>query len=241
MAWGDKARTGLARLDGTGRLIDSTSVVMDEEIDNFLAIDHSVMRTIAAIDAPLIVVNETGQRPCEREIGKHFGRYHASAHTSNLKRPHFNPEPRGLRLARRWNWSIDPGDRLKPVNCAIEVYPHPAMVTLFNLDRVIPYKGKGGRSVPQRQAAFEQLFRLMGQYLEDPLQLTNNDRWNELQVQVTSAGRQVDLDRVEDEVDAIFCAYLAWLWGQESTDLQVFGDGASGYIVTFPPPTDPSG
>lgn len=236
LAWGGKARTGLARLDSTGRLVDSTSVVTDEEIDAFIAANNEPGRTIAAIDAPLIVVNETGQRPCEREISKKFGKYHASAHTSNLKRSHFNPKPRGLRLAHRWNWSVDPGDRLATVSCAIEVYPHPAMVSLFNLDRIIPYKGKRKRSVPQRQVAFERLFNLMNKHLDGLLHLTENARWIELHNQATTASRQADLDRVEDEVDAIFCAYLAWLWGQQLTDLRVFGDGTSGYIVSFPAP-----
>lgn len=236
LAWGEKARTGLAILDDDGRLARSASVISDTEIAEFINYESHMTRLIAAIDAPLIVRNDTGQRPGEREIGKHFSRYHASAHTSNLKRPHFQPEPRGMRLARRFGWSVDPADRTTGANCAIEVYPHPAMVSLFGLDRVIPYKGKRRRSVTERQEAFMRLFDLMGYHLEDPLVLSSYSRWSELKDQVRDAPRQVDLDRVEDEIDAIFCAYLAWLWGQDATDLVVFGDVEAGYIVTLPAP-----
>ena len=46
------------------------------------------------------------------------------------------------------------------------------------------------------------------------------------------ASRQVDLDRIEDEIDAIFCAHLAWLWHHDRDSMQVFGDRATGSIVT---------
>ncbi|HCA12333.1 MAG TPA: hypothetical protein DEO66_11460 [Marinobacter adhaerens] len=38
-----------------------------------------------AIDAPLIIKNEQGQRVCERDLGREYSSRHASCHTSNLK------------------------------------------------------------------------------------------------------------------------------------------------------------
>ena len=108
------------------------------------------------------------------------------------------------------------------------------MVTLFGLDRVIPYKGKSGRSVPARLAAFRDLVR----HLEgiEVLALRASDRWGELRAAVEGATRQVDLERVEDEIDAIFCAHLAWLWHHDRDAMAVYGDLGTGYIVTPPPP-----
>lgn len=237
LAWSPNARTGLAVVDDIGALAASTSLVSNEETDEFMRTHLKEDRVIAAIDAPLIVTNERGQRPCEREISRNFGRFHASAHTSNLSRPHFSPEPRGLSLAKRWNWSVDPADRLGPGSSAIEVYPHPAMVSLFGLERVIPYKYKRRRSVEARKTAFDVLFSHMEQHLGPTMKFSSNARWNVLKSQVAEANRQVDLDRVEDEVDGIFCAYLAWLWGQEDSDIVVFGDVETGYIVSPPAPS----
>jgi predicted RNase H-like nuclease len=153
LAWSSNARTGLAHVNSEGALTASASVISNEEIDEFIGTHLTADRVIAAIDAPLIVTNERGQRPCEREISRSFGRFHASAHTSNLSRPHFSPEPRGLALAKRWKWSVDPADRRGSSSSAIEVYPHPAMVSLFGLERVIPYTSTSdvGLSTPARQ------------------------------------------------------------------------------------------
>ena len=45
---------------------------------------HAGENTIVAIDAPLIILNETGQRACETAVGKRYGNRHASCHTSNM-------------------------------------------------------------------------------------------------------------------------------------------------------------
>ncbi len=229
LAWGVRARTGLAVVDSDGSLIDSASVRSDEDIDEWL--DRTALRpVVVAIDAPLVVANATGQRPCERMVSQQFGRFGASCHTSNLGRSLFNP-PRGATLADRHGWSLDAarvGSEPDPV--AIEVYPHPAMVALFDLDRVIPYKGKAGRSVDFRRSAFRELIGHMNALR--PLELGASDRWGVLGSAVDCASRQVDLDRIEDEIDAIFCAHLAWMWLHDRDSMQVFGDRATGSIVT---------
>ena len=229
LAWGIRARTGLAVVDSTGSLIDSASVRSDEDIDGWL---ERTARTpvVVAIDAPLVVANATGQRPCERMVSQQFGRFGASCHTSNLGRSWFNP-PRGATLSDRQGWDLDAarvGSEQRPV--AIEVYPHPAMVALFALDRVIPYKGKAGRSVDFRRSAFRDLIGHMNGIR--PLELGASDRWAVLGSAADLTSRQVDLDRIEDEIDAIFCAHLAWLWHHDRDSMQVFGDPATGSIVT---------
>lgn len=45
-----------------------------------------------------------------------------------------------------------------------------------------------------------------------------------------------EFDRVEDELDGIVCAHLAWLWHRRRSALHVYGSYAEGYIVAPPPP-----
>lgn len=234
LAWGERGRTGLAELDADGRLARSASVRTDDEIADFVG--GPGPGVVAAIDAPLIVENDVGRRPCEREIGELFGRHSAGAYPANRGNPAFRPEPRGARLAQRLGWDIDPGVRPASTrSVAIEVYPHPAMVSLFDLDRVIPYKAKKGRDVASRRQAFGTLFSAMESVCQ-PLRLSGSKRWQVLRRLVESTSRAVDLDTVEDEVDAMFCAYLAWLWTNQPDAMTVIGDVANGYIVTPPPP-----
>lgn len=236
LAWAERARTGLAALDADGRLVASTSVVTDEAIAAFVA-THARGAVVAAIDAPLVVPNETGQRACERLLNAEFGRYSAGAHPTNRSRPWFVPEPRGARLARRFGWDLDPTllpDGVRSV--AIEVYPHPAMVSLFDLPTVIPYKNKRRRTVDSRRVAFGVLLEAMERVCGPTLRLAESARWAEIRTAVAEARRPIELRVVEDEIDAIFCGYLGWLWGMRDPQMRVLGNVTEGYIVVPGPP-----
>jgi predicted RNase H-like nuclease len=115
----------------------------------------------------------------------------------------------------------------------IEVYPHPAMVGLFGLAERIVYK-----SGPRRAEGFVELVRHFASIPE--LRLSDSARWLELS-RVVADPRPGDLTRIEDELDAILCAYLAWLWHHRPGSLQVYGSLADGYIVAPPPPSVPRG
>lgn len=230
LAWSSGV-TGLAGCDRDGRLVSSARVRTDAEIDAWLA-THAPAPRVVAVDAPLVVPNETGQRLPEREMARHFGRFGASAHTSNRAR--FGGDPRGLLLARRHGWSVDPDARpgVGPAVC-LEVYPHPALVGLFALPYRLAYK-KGTRD--QRAPGFATLVRLLEQ--APALRPTAYAEWPRLRRLALEPGPG-DLDRVEDELDGVLCAHLAWRWEQRPGDLVVHGSLTDGYIVAPPPPTHP--
>ncbi|GAC1611643.1 MAG: hypothetical protein NVS3B26_26560 [Mycobacteriales bacterium] len=199
LAWGERARTGLAALDAEGRLVASASVKTDAEIASFVGV-HASDSVVAAVDAPLIVTNPTGQRPCEAQVGRLFGRYNASAHSANLSNPAFNPQPRGARLAQAFGWDIDPATRAGEGRVCIEVYPHPAMVVLFALESVIPYKSKTGRDLDALRTAHELLLTHLEATTVDTLRLTASQRWQEIRYQVARARTKAALGVIEDEV-----------------------------------------
>lgn len=238
LAWSHRNRTGVAALDVDGRLVGSASVRGDDEIAAFVDAHARGAVVVAAVDAPLVVPNATGQRPCEAQVTREFRAFHAGCHPANRSWPWFDP-PRGEVLAERLGWDVDPTtppglDR----SVAVEVYPHPAMVTLFDLETVIPYKQRGpARDVPRLRVALGDLLAQMEKHCEDPLALGASPRWAELRRAVATATRKVDLRVVEDEVDAIFCAYLAWRWARRDPWLRVVGDVREGYIVVPEPPT----
>jgi predicted RNase H-like nuclease/tRNA(Leu) C34 or U34 (ribose-2'-O)-methylase TrmL len=229
LAWGANGRTGLAAVDPSGALVDSASVRTDDEIDAWLASHGPAV--VVGVDAPLIVPNATGRRDGERLLGQVYARFDAGAHPTNRARPWMDP-PRGLRLAERHAWSVDPahrGTEAEPL--CLEVYPHPGMVGLFRLGRVIPYK-KG--SFADRRAGFVRLLALLESV--DELRLDRSDAWASIRARFAAAERLVHLDVLEDEIDAVFCAHLAWRWAERRDSLTVYGDLAGGYIVAPPPP-----
>lgn len=230
LAWSARNASGIAVVDGAGRLLESVTVTTDDALASWLA-PHLSYLQVVAVDAPLVVPNETGRRPVEAELSRAFRSADAGALPSNRGQVLFNP-PRGETLAARFGWRIStarpsPGDGAPPA--CIEVYPHPAMVGLFGLDRVIPYKARGKRSVEDRRIALGVVMK----HLEaiEPLALGTHARWLSLRGVQAAAVRPVDLKRLEDELDGIFCAHLAWLWGTGSTTLRVWGDEKNGFIV----------
>lgn len=237
LAWSHRNRTGVAALDGDGVLVASASVRTDDEIVTFVDTRAGGAVVVAALDAPLVVPNTTGQRACEARVTQEFRAFHAGCHPSNRSWPWFDP-PRAEVLARRFGWDVDPATApAQETSVALEVYPHPAMVTLFDLDTVIPYKQRGpGRDVSRLRVALGDLLTQMEKHCEEPLRLGASPRWAELRRAVATATRKVDLRVVEDEVDAIFCAYLAWRWAQRDPWLRVVGDVHEGYIVVPAPP-----
>ena len=232
LAWGQRNRTGLAVLDHTGRLLESGTVRTDEEIVSFVR-RHPTETLVAGIDAPLVVPNETGRRECEALVGQHFARFGAGAYPANRGNPRFVPEPRGARLAAALDWDMDP--TVHPAvgrRVCIEVYPHPAMVSLFPLDHVIPYKVKQGRDLPSLKASYQRLLDHLEATCGAVLALEESARWTELRSVASGAARTSELNLIEDEIDAIFCAYIAWLWATDRDRMVVHGDFAAGYIVT---------
>jgi predicted RNase H-like nuclease len=117
---------------------------------------------------------------------------------------------------------------------AIEVYPHPATVVLFRLERTLKYKAKPGRDLARLRSQLLLLMdgieKLAGAAV--PLRVARHDGWADLRRQVDAAQRKSDLRRAEDPVDAVVCAYVALHAQRRPTDVTIYGDAATGYIVT---------
>src|ERR1700710_3093840 len=93
LAWGERRPTGLAVLDGGGLLLHVSAVSTDDEIVAALA-PYLEDACLVAIDAPLIVVNATGNRPAEAALNKDFAGFDAGANPSNTRKPECREQPR---------------------------------------------------------------------------------------------------------------------------------------------------
>jgi predicted RNase H-like nuclease len=234
LAWGQRGVTGLAVLDESGCLLDVTVQQTDDDI---LAWLHrwTAGPCFVAFDAPIIVNNATGHRACERLISQYYGRFGASCHAANTTNPSFTDGSRALRLIEALDLSLDPiADRR-----AAEVYPHPAIVTLFDLPRILQYKSKPGRDFNHLYA---EMLRL-AEYIESladaspPLQVKANPAWQQLRQALAQATRKADLKRAEDALDSVICAYIAAYASTHPTRVRHFGDPESGQILAPVTPT----
>ncbi len=231
LAWGEHKPTGIAVLDPSGGLTLVASVRSDADIQAALR-DYVVQPCLVGIDAPLVVVNPTGIRPAEAALNRDFRRFEAGAHPSNTGKPEFAGQPRGARVAALLGLDIDPNSA--EAHRAIEVYPHPAIVAIFGLDRTLKYKNKPGRTLESLRLATLSLMTHLESLAsaDPPLRLADSTAWKELVAQATAATRKSQLRHVEDQVDAVVCAYVAAFADRRPSDTTVYGDLAEGYIVT---------
>ena len=174
----------------------------------------------ATVDAPIVCPNRTGTRPVDRLTHRMFHRQHAACHPANLMRC-----PRPPRVARllqrkgfRVGWETWVGGRW-----VAEVYPHPAMVRMFGLPRIIKYK-KG--SVAERRKEFQRLQGLMGKLMK------RRFPGLKLNQETKSLLRQKWSKPVEDRTDALFCALIGmWHWMHRGKRSEVIGDRKTGFIL----------
>ncbi|MBB5377650.1 putative RNase H-like nuclease [Deinococcus metalli] len=226
----------VVRLDGAAGDL-TASALLGDDADVMAFLDRHVGASggcLVAVDAPLAVPNAAGRRPAEAALGTVFARFHAGAHPTNRARvADAAGSVRGERvvaaLAER-GFVHDPWLHARAeVRRVVEVYPHPAMVSLFGLSRTLKYKNKGqGRAL--LDAAWAELYgHLRALETAEPA-LRGLDAL--LATDPTTLRGRALKDH-EDRVDAVVCAYIAlyaWWWGAARTE--VFGTLEGGSILT---------
>lgn len=185
---------------------------------------------LIAVDAPTLIPNATGMRVPDKLTHKYFGRYHAGCYPANLGRPFAERTVTfGLSLENRRFAHAPKIIPQQPGRYQIEVFPHAAIVQLFQLERILKYK-KG--KLAERKAELAKLqhyIQTVLPQLDPPLALAKTD--SQLSVALASL-TGVALKAVEDQLDSLICAYVGaywWYWGKSRN--WVLGDLSTGYIV----------
>ncbi len=182
---------------------------------------------IVAVDAPTQITNKTGMRSCDRKAHQYFGRYHAGCYPANLNSS-FAQRTTGFSQAlSERGFTHAPGIAPKQRGrYQIEVYPHAAMIGLFELPRILKYK-KG--KIAERRVELERLRHLILTHLPQQEPALTIEQLPEIPTQGAA------LKAVEDQLDSLICAYIAahwWYWGLQRnlvlTDLKLSEVRAAG-------------
>ncbi len=217
--------SGLASIEGDGSELHLRSLARLEAVDeifDWILAQAGSGGAMVAVDARLVIRNQTGIRPAERDLNHDFRRFHAGCHAANLGRPfaaNVTSFSRHLEaLGFRHGASIAPRQEGR---FQIEVHPHAASVSLFGLDRIVKYK-RGRREEKARE--LRRLRRLMLTRLPaiDP----------GLSLRLPAVPRTGSTKPVEDMIDAVLCAYIGahwWFWAAQKNRL--YGNQRTGYIV----------
>ena len=260
LAWSDRNPSGCAVICNqrliahTGTLGDNAEIF--RFIENHIPDGHPA---IVGIDAPIRVPNESGSRRCDRDLSTAWRRYEAGALPANRKllgRPPKKAdsnhseiistdnsvqsevaplEIRGEEIVRmlveRLRFAqAAPIPKKTEDRIVCEVYPHPAHVSLFDLDITLKYKSRAGRSYESRWAEMERYQHyLRGLYEATPKLKRTKKLLTQTDVRQLRGKR---FKEYEDTLDAITCAYIAyycWFHGPKRTI--VYGSVPLGHIM----------
>jgi len=235
LAWSEANPSAAVALNWVGQcgrpFLWTSNLGKNAEILEFVEKAAGSGPALVAVDAPLLVPNETGTRPCDRELSQAYRKAHAQAYPANRRR--LGPVIRGEALVeglRAKGFHFSPRVvAQKQVRQVVEVFPHPAMVELFGLPHILQYKARPGRSLSFRRKELSRFCALLRSLKEAEPAMDS-----EPILSFAKPGRQKGkaLKALEDLLDALFCAYIAlhlWYWGKEG--YRCFGDEKSGYIL----------
>ena len=224
LAWGEKKHDGVCFLEWDGKRGSVTGLAYPqgdgELLDALLDKTYGYRSVFVTVDAPIVCPNRTGTRPVDRLTHRMFHREHAACHPANLTkcpRP-----PRIARLLEKQGFKVGWQPTLGKKTVA-EVYPHPAMVRMFGIPRIVKYK-KG--SVAERRKEFRRLQGLLRQCLKK--------KFSSLRVDSETAALLMGRwsKPVEDRTDALFCALIGlWHWRHRGKRSEVIGDRRTGFIL----------
>ena len=232
LAWGERNGDGLCLVHASrpstdtwrAEVVESAHVFGDTALFEWIEtrLPPAAGPAMLLFDAPVVCPNESGSRPVDRLTTARFGRFHAGPHPANAARC-----GRPLRLAHKLvargatvGWRLGSAGRL-----LVEVFPHPATIRLFGLERVVKYK-RG--PVAARRGEFARLQELVreclrtrfapGEWVETPtLADLLSAPWTK---------------SAEDRLDALLCGLVGYHhWRHDGRQSEVLGDLETGFIL----------
>jgi len=240
LGWSSGA-SGLCCLNWENNQLQFIECDRQQSLNDILTwIDTKISPTSAAIiavDAPTIIANP---RECAKPMIN--SPTNTSGATTQAAIP---PSPFaqktvefGLSLESRGFVHAPTIEAQKLGRYQIEVFPHPATINLFKLDRILKYK-KG--KLAERQLELMKLCQYIRDILptlEPSLNLANIPKQNPPSSAFICGSNLPEiptsiatLKALEDKLDALLCAYIGahwWYWGIERN--LVLGDRTTGYI-----------
>lgn len=177
-----------------------------------------------AIDGPLIINNQTGQRDCERLVTRRYASRNAGCHASNLN---LYPSAASVQLSRKLQ-------RAGFMHAAtsgrfqLECYPHPALIEIFGLGERLLYKKGRVQGKRDGQVKLAGLLASLNSSPVLPVTFDDELRCCMSEVYIQSLRGQGLKDN-EDMLDSLVCLYIAALFATQKSG-QVFGTTNDGYI-----------
>lgn len=182
--------------------------------------------SVVAIDMPVATVPITGRRAADNAISRMFGSRGCSTHSPSTERP----GRLGAALSRKFQslgYTIaTASDPPGAPSRLIEVYPHPALLSLLGRDERVRYKvSKAGKYWPDHQPS-ERRTAILRELHAIRKELQAELGQFELSLPaISTITTQRTLKRFEDALDALVCAWVGTRYMEKK--VLAFGDSTA--------------
>jgi predicted RNase H-like nuclease len=207
------------------KLLSSCSLRAHEDILSWVARNRGRDGVTLAVNAPIIVENMSGQRPCDVAMHDHFATHQVDEYQVNLVNA---SHPRTIgRALMRMGFDSDPsaeGDRV------VETYNQATQVLLFGIDR--PIRLKAGPVGARKDAVARFRETLADTLSEATPTLVDSPALRELVGADLPSSNGSRIGELEERLEAVLCAYTAaYLNVRGPEDCAYLGDQERGYVL----------
>lgn len=231
LAWTYKNESGICVIDESGDvLVLESAVFSDENLVNIIK-TYSGEKLHIAIDAPLVVNNETGSRQAERDLQR--GRIHGHRlFAFNSNRTFMKKAYKGIRgemlsdliIEHLPNISIGMNEQDSSI---VETFPTGIVSGLFPDVFPVKYKRKKGMTFEETVGQMKLMTERIGLFEQQNIISGFSDK---LIVDETTITR-IHHKHLEDKLDAVLCALGLYLIHEKLAEPRKFGTDEEGFIL----------
>lgn len=181
---------------------------------------------LIALDIPLARGEIASRRSSDKAVSKAFGARGCATHSPNAQRPGRISAEISLQMQNA-GYSLQTVDECHERHRkAIEVYPHPALLTLLGRDYRVPYKVSRSGKYWKSESVPRRIDRILAEFLA--IYQALEIEFGDLKFNLPESGKVTKLAHLkqyEDALDALVCAWVGkqYLMGRA----QGFGDSES--------------
>lgn len=229
LGWTPRDPSGGAVLETTESgnliLVTAESLRTHEDTLRWVSKNRGRGHCTLTVNAPVIIENLSGSRPCDRLLLEHFGRFKIDEYANNnISASH----PRTMAKAwMRMGFDPDPGSESDRI---IETHFQAAQIMLFGLDR--PVRIKSG-PIGSRKESVDRLRELIQERMMDGTpELEPSDALDSILDAHLPDLNGTRIGELEERIEALITAYVGAVLGQVGGDACAFlGDLDKGYIL----------
>lgn len=231
LAWTYKNESGICVIDESGEvLVLESAVFSDEDLVNIIKM-YSGEKLHIAIDAPLVVNNETGSRQAERDLQR--GRIHGHRlFAFNSNRTFMTKAYKVIRgevlssliIGHLPNISIGMNEQNSSI---IETFPTGIVSGLFPDIFPVKYKRKKGMTFEETVGQMKLMTERIGLFEQQNIISGFSDKLIVEEMTITRKHHK----HLEDKLDAVLCALGLYLIHEKLAEPRKFGTDQDGFIL----------